>query len=389
MIVNARQQKIAICILALGLFITACGPTPVISISAGDSHTCSLNSEGAVKCWGSNEQGQLGNGTFEQSAVPVSVGGLGKASTIAAGGLHTCALTSSGGVKCWGSNFYGQLGDGTNANHTTPVDVRGLTSGVTALAVGYNHSCALNSEGGVKCWGINGYGQLGDGSITTTAPYGNSLPVDVSGLTSGVTAIAAGDGHTCALTTSGGVKCWGYNQHGQLGSGAATTTAPFAQPTPVDVSGLTSGVSAIVAGHGQTCAVTTAGSVKCWGTNVYGELGDGTTENRAAPVNTLGLESGIGALAAGYEHTCALALNGSVRCWGGGRWGDISNPYNTYSTAPVIVSGLNEIRVVTAGHGHTCVLTSSQTVKCWGMNTFGQLGDGTTTDQATPVDVKY
>jgi alpha-tubulin suppressor-like RCC1 family protein len=351
----------------------------IVAVAAGASHTCALTTGGGVKCWGDNGRGQLGDGTTTDHSTPVDVSGLTSGvAAIIAGHSHTCALTTGGGVKCWGWNQDGQLGDGTTTQRSTPVDVSGLASSVAALAAGYSHTCALTGDGGVKCWGWNGHGQLGDGTITQ-----RSTPADVSGLSSGITAIAAGLDHTCALTTGGGVKCWGHNGHGQLGDGTSTE-----RHTPVDVSGLASSVTALVAGSDHTCALTTGDGVKCWGGNDYGQLGDGTGAERHTPVNVSGLTSGSGAIAAGFYHTCALTTGGGLKCWGYNEHGQLGDGTTTQRSTPVDVSGLTSgVTALAAGYSHTCALTSDGGGKCWGGNGSGQLGDGTTTQRSTPVDV--
>jgi alpha-tubulin suppressor-like RCC1 family protein len=335
-----------------------------------------------VKCWGDNYYGQLGNGTNTtniSSYVPGDVSGLSSGViALSAGGEHTCALTSSGGVKCWGWNYYGQLGNGTNTTSSyVPGNVSGLSSGVIALSAGYEPTCALTSSGGVKCWG----GELGNGTYTDSY-----VPVDVSGLSSGVIALSAGGMHTCALTSSGGVKCWGWNDKGQLGNGTNTTNT-FSY-VPGDVSGLSSGVIALSAGWKHTCALTSSGGVKCWGWNYYGQLGNGTNTDSYVPVDVSGLSSGVSAVSAGDVHTCALTSSGGVKCWGWNYYGQLGNGTNTDSYVPVDVSGLSSgVIALSAGWEHTCALTSSGGVKCWGWNYYGQLGNGTTTDSNVPVAV--
>ncbi len=194
-------------------------------MAAGGAHTCALRNDGTVYCWGDNWEGQLGDGTTALSRpTPVAVAGLTGATALAAGGSHTCALQSDGTVACWGDNYYGQLGDGTTTSRPTPVAVAGL-SGATALAVGGSHTCALRNDGTVACWGANYYGQLGDGTFTDRL-----TPTAVAGL-SGATAIAARGSHTCALLADGTARCWGNNEYGQLGDGTARGARPF--PAPV------------------------------------------------------------------------------------------------------------------------------------------------------------
>jgi len=354
----------------------------VSAVAAGGSHTCVLTTVGGVKCWGGNSSGQLGDGTTTQRLTAVDVSGLTSGvAAISVGGKHTCALTTAGAVKCWGGNSSGQLGDGTTTQRLTAVDVSGLTSGVSAIAAGFNHTCAIITGGGVKCWGGNGEGQVGDGTTTQRL-----TAVDVSGLASGVAAIAAGAGYessrTCAITAAGGGKCWGRNRSGQLGDG--TTTQRL---TAVDVSGLTSGVTAIAIGRFHTCASTTGGGVKCWGDNSEGRLGDGSRTDRLTAVDVSGLTSGVAAIASNESHTCAITTGGGVKCWGRNRYGQLGD--GTSESTPGDVSGLTSgMAAIAAGGGHTCALTTGGGAKCWGSNFNGELGDGTSVDERpTAVDV--
>jgi alpha-tubulin suppressor-like RCC1 family protein len=303
---------------------------------------------------------------------------------VSAGWYHVCALTSGGGVKCWGNNSHGQLGNGTTIDSLFPVDVAGLASGVIAVSAGFIHTCALTTNGGVKCWGENDEsGRLGNGGTTNS-----SIPVDVSGLATGITAIAAGFGHTCALTTDGGVKCWGGNGQGELG----TDTTGDPSLVPVDVSDVASGVIAIAAGNSFTCALTSGGGVKCWGHDDGGALGDGSTTDGTSPipVDVVGLGGGISAIALGGAHACALTAGGGVKCWGSNSHGELGDRASSgnFSPLPVDVSGLTGgIGAIAAGTRHTCALTTGGGVKCWGDYPFGGLGDSPTTHPSIPVDV--
>jgi hypothetical protein len=313
------------------------------AITAGVGHTCALTTGGGVQCWGYNGEGELGNGTTTSSSTPVQVTGLSSGvQAITAGAYHTCALTAGGAVKCWGDNYYGQLGDGTTTNASTPVQVVGLTSGVTAITSGAGyppeiwdgfHSCALTAGGAVKCWGDNTFGQLGDGTTTNA-----STPVQVVGLTSGAQAITVGVSHSCALTTGGAVQCWGFNSAGDLGNGTNAMAT-----TPVQVTGLSSGVQGVDAGGHHACAVTTGGAVQCWGDNYFGQLGNGTTTESLTPVQVTGLTSGVQAVAAGSWHSCALTTGGAVQCWGNNYDGQLGTGTTTNSSTPVQVVGFSGV----------------------------------------------
>ena len=334
--------------------------------------------------------------------------------------VSSCALTSTGAMKCWGSNAYGQIGTLASNQQKTPIDVPGFTNNISAIAVGdsrmcalttagevkcigngvadsnnpgisagaisissgYANSCALMSYGGVKCWGDNWTGQLGSGTWVNTSPA-----VNVKGLTSGVTAITSGIMHSCALLSSGSVKCWGANNYGQLGDGTTSN-----RNEPAQVSGLTSGVVSISGGYEHTCAVLTNGEAKCWGRNGYGELGDGTTTHKNVPtsVKVDGQPiSGIASISGGLRHTCAITTGGAAKCWGYNALASLGNGTLTDSLTPVNVVGLDSgVLSIDAGKGFaTCATVTGSSVKCWGHSWAGNVGDGFTTDRSSPVNV--
>jgi alpha-tubulin suppressor-like RCC1 family protein/sugar lactone lactonase YvrE len=288
---------------------------------------------------------------------------------ISAGSNFTCGLSVEGNVYCWGDNHWGQMGNGAiSLANVLPVQVTGLANGVSAIAAGSVHVCALTSAGAVECWGQIGSGQLGNGATVTPTTQYSSTPVQVTGLTSGVVAISAGYYHSCAVTSAGAAVCWGANEYGQLGNGTTTNS-----PTPVQVAGLSSGVVALAAGRSHTCALTSAGAVECWGYNSDGELGNGTTTNSPTPVQVAGLTSGVVAIAAGYAHTCALLSTGSLQCWGYNFYRQLGNGTTTNSTTPV-QAAVGGVVDVGPGENHTCAVNNSYEVFCWGDNRLGQVG---------------
>jgi alpha-tubulin suppressor-like RCC1 family protein len=347
-------------------------------LASGANHNCAVTSADSVVCWGRNDWGQLGNGTTTSSSKPVAVTGLPEdVRTVSAGHSYACALTEGGAVWCWGSNKSGQLGDGTTTDSHVPVQVGGLDSDVVAISAGDYHICALTSAGAVKCWGQGRAGALGDGQS-----HSSSTPVNVAGLSSGVTAISAGGFHTCAILTDASAKCWGLNEYGELGNGTTGL-----EPRPVDVTGIGS-VAQISAGAVHTCAVTTAGAAMCWGFNHWGQLGNASIEDSSSPVQVSGLTSGVRSIDAGAYHTCAVSDEGSS-CWGQNWLGQFGDGHNSSLAAPRSVEGLaGGTQSISAGYSHNCAIAGQGEVQCWGRNNFGQLGNATVDDTNVPVAVQ-
>jgi alpha-tubulin suppressor-like RCC1 family protein len=355
---------------------SACvGPT----IAAGGVHSCALNASGTLRCWGTNDNGELGDGNTTATTTPTSVIDL--ASNVVAvstGDWHTCAILGTSGLQCWGDNMSGEIGDGTTCDDWVPTGVVGLGSGVAGVSAGSVHTCAVTSEGSARCWGSNLYGQIGDGSGAD-----QHLPVTVSGLTSGVQAVTASGHHSCALLTGGAVVCWGENTYGELGNGTTNDA-----PTPVNVSSLSTGASAVSAGNDDTCAMV-SGGVQCWGENDLGQVGNGVlSSSQPTPANVTGLAGPVISLAVGGSHACVIVSGGAVQCWGSNNFGQIGDGTNTNRSAATSTMGLSSgVVEIAAGSGHSCARLSTGEVRCWGRNTEGQLGDGSNTNSSVPVTV--
>ena len=335
--------------------------------------------DGNAYCWGQNDWGELGDSSQVDRTIPTIIPGLNGIIGIDNGEAHTCALNSQGGVVCWGHGWAGQLGDGISGHSFTPVNVYGLSNGVIQISAGASYNCVVVDTGGVKCWGINDAGQLGNGTTDWS-----STPVDVIGLSSGVASVASGRNHTCAVIVNGSLKCWGSNWVGQLGDGT-TNSSLF----PVDVIGITNAI-AISVGIDHTCALTAIGAVKCWGANSEGELGDGTYTDRSIPVDVIGLTSGVSKITNGAYHSCALLSGGAARCWGYNVSGQLGDNTVYRSSVPVDVIGLqNGGQVIEAGYDHTCVLLTNGLITCWGSNGYGQLGLGDIPWKIIPTGVLF
>jgi alpha-tubulin suppressor-like RCC1 family protein len=385
------------------------------AIAAGFDHTCAVGEDHTVWCWGSNEEGQLGETV--SSLAPVRVSGLADASAIAVGRDHSCALLGTGGVKCWGKNDTGQLGNGTDVPSRVPTTVHMLNA-VKELVSGVDTTCTVDAGGLLMCWGANAGFQLGDEAHHRT-PSRVAIP-------DAVAHVAVGLDFLCALTVGGAVYCAGRNQYGQLGIDIHDPNAPHETPGQVPLtvraSAITAGahfacatelrddrhdrprvwcwgqdddgeladragldrstpalsdhadVAATAAGSQHLCALSSAGGIACNGYNGTGQLGDGERTTQGVPPPAIAGLSGVGAIATGAAHTCAVVADG-VECWGDNRFGQLGDGTLAARSRPVRVVGVGSAIAVAAGEVHSCALLADHTAMCWGGNETGQIGD--------------
>ena len=359
----------------------------VNSIEAGQHHVCITESDGGMKCWGYSNHGQVGYGSTSNQIHPIdyqkNYGSNMEIHQVSLGRAHSCGIDSEDELLCWG--YSGQYQNGYNTGqyqypykfwngasniHYTPI---------ATISAGADYNCAIKYDSNVWCWGKNTHGQVGDG---TTAGYSNPTMVDFP---SGVSAksISAGGDHTCIISQDDDLYCWGLNSNGQLGLGNTTSSS---YPIKVQISGSRS-VLAVSTGNAHTCAILDDYSIQCWGDNDYGQIGDGTTDDRNQPTTVIlsGQNDPI-QISSGYRSTCALFEDGKLQCWGQNNYGQLGIGSTVDSASPQALTSINHLQAydITVGENHACALFHDGAPRCWGQNNFGQLGIGSTSTQYEP-----
>lgn len=407
-IANVMLRLLVLCGLVAGVLGVACAPSqsghrkdaaivpdatddggeafdpvtgdPAGRLVLGTTHSCWLRETGEVLCWGSNADGELGDGTADGRAKAKPVIDIEGIVRLTARSAQTCAIDSDEALWCWGKNNWGQLGAATAANfRTTPVMVESVGE-VSRASAGVLHTCAVRTDGSAWCWGANSDGALGRGTAATSA----EPPAAVNDL-SGVSEVSAGQTFGCAVRESAGtVACWGRNTNAQLGDGSAMTRL-----APVDVTGLPSKAKSVATGVAHACALLESGDVYCWGANDFGQVGSGAASGTdvmsAAKVS--GINADVVAIAAGGQTTCALRSGGVLACWGLNNFKQIVDSPDGFRAAATDVVGVSNVEFMGVGTGHVCA-ASGDSVYCWGSNTQGQVGvDSDGLVVAAPMEV--
>lgn len=349
-------------------------PAVLRTVAAGFGHSCAIGADGRAACWGSNDNGQLGDGSFDSRTTPEFVASDLTFTQITSGLRHTCGLTTGNEIQCWGANTQGQLGDATTQPRTAPVRINSAVS-FRQVTAGRDHTCGISNSRAVLCWGSNTDGQVGDGSRQRR---NSPVMVDIPGQ---VAALAVGWTHTCALTADGAAWCWGKNEYGQLGDGTSGT-----RPIPSRVS-FDGQLVSIAAGAGHTCAVAVNGEAWCWGQNTHGQLGSGGTTGSLTP-RIVSTATPFSNVVAGAWFTCARGKDTTVWCWGQNQDGQLGDGTTANRSVPVRTTGLSRVLSLSAGGGHACASTNIGETYCWGRNVDGQISRGNRDPATSPTRVE-
>ena len=378
-----------------------------LSDNSNSDHMCAIASDSKAYCWGNRANGRLGDGGStsgsQNSPIAVAQGVMPAGATIrqiAVAYTHTCAIASDNKAYCWGNAANGRLGNGaTTPAQNTPVAVSqgAMPAGATILQIdaGFSHTCAIASDNKVYCWGNGASGQLGNGSTSQqTTPVAVSQGAMPAGAT--IRSINVGEEHSCAIASDNKAYCWGAATYGLLGNGATTPnrTTPVAVSQGAMPAGST--ILKINTGRYHTCALASDNKVYCWGGGWYGQFGNGGTVQETTPVavsqGAMPAGSTVVDIMTGEDFTCAIASNNNAYCWGGNSFGQLGDNSKTQRTTPVAVAQGSlpagaTIRQLTGGATHTCALASDNKAYCWGGGHLGQIGNGSTSQQSTPTAV--
>jgi alpha-tubulin suppressor-like RCC1 family protein len=359
---------------------TISGITDAVQVSAGDAHACAIRGDRTIVCWGNDSSGQVGDGVSQAASPPTAVAGITNAKNVSAGTSGTCAVLASGHIKCWGS--YLTTGNGTNDPSSIPVTVSNIDDAVS-VAVSGSVACAVLADGTVSCWGWGFDGQLGVPSGFMFPPFWNAPGAQVPTIST-ATEVIAGSNHFCAVLENDKLACWGRDTEGELGDGVSGSFGGVYTPvTPTGVSHL------IAAGAGglSSCGLDDGYLLQCWGDNAKGQSGNSAKKIETAPTNVVDVGTGVLDVSAGLSDTCAVLADGSVRCFGDDSEGALGDGTANYGLQPAntpVASGASKIAT---GDRHACALMAVGTIQCWGRNSVGQLGIGNQDQQATPVTV--
>jgi alpha-tubulin suppressor-like RCC1 family protein len=347
-------------------------PFHVKDLTVGALHACAVTGDGDIYCWGNNSFGELGDSTFIDHWAPVRLAGSWNFKGLSSGGGGNCALDPAGKAYCWGWNARGAIGDGTTTDRATPTAVSTTLTFRSVAAEGL-HSCGIATDGYAYCWGYNAWGELGDGTNTD-----RTTPVLVSGGIRFENLFVGGD-ITCGITVDFRAYCWGSGGRGELGDG---TRLSRNIPAPVEGNLRFRMISISNTGY-HICGITVDGSAYCWGSNRYGQSGDGTySDDRLEPVAVKGGFK-FTSIALGSYHVCAITEAGYAYCWGSGVYSELGAGNLSESPSPVPIIGSEKFRAIGAGNLYTCGITVQDVAMCWGR----VLGDGTTNHSSAPVNV--
>jgi len=394
--VRASADDSLVPVLSLLLFTDR---APATSLSVGANQNCVTLGDGSIACWGNNLWGQLGNGNKLGSADPVDVRNIRSAVAVASGVRHSCAVLDNGDIRCWGGNAYGQLGNnssGNSAGSSIPVAVASISNG-SSIASGDEFSCAVLTDGTVKCWGRGSNGQLGNASSGPGADQDTPVSISLSDYTAGM--VSAGANQACIvdnynLLVNPLARCWGNNTSGQLGDGSNTLRSSPVKVRNSGNSGSLAGVISISTGGNHSCAAISTGLVYCWGANNKGQIGklpgSPNSANVAQKVSLFGsILPGVTAVSAGANHSCALTDNRQIWCWGDNTYGQLGRGVSTIADYnPVKVTGINTAIAIGSGEFHSCALLENRSVRCWGRNNHKQLGVNGPATSNIPLKVR-